>query len=235
MTQRMLDAPGHILVVDDSRQNRLKLSLGLRRHGHTVGLAEDGQQALRMLAEDAYDLVLLDILMPGMDGYEVLDRMKNDKELRNIPVIVISALDQLDSVVKGIELGAEDYLPKTFDPVLLKARICASLEKKRLRDQEAQYLRQVARLTDAAAAVNARNFDPASLDDVAARTDRLGELARVFQQMAREVYRREELLRQQVQTLSIKIDEARTARKVDEITQTDYFQELERKAELLRR
>jgi DNA-binding response OmpR family regulator len=230
----MLDEPGHILVVDDNRQNRLKLSLGLRHQGHQASLAENGRQALDLLRKQAFDLVLLDILMPEMDGYEVLAQMKGDKELRHIPVIVISALDELDSVVKGIELGAEDYLPKAFDPVLLRARICACLEKKRLRDQEAQYLRQVARLTDAAAAVNAQDFDPASLAEVAARTDALGQLARVFLHMAQEVCRREQLLRQQVQRLSIEIDEARTAHRVAEITETDYFQDLERKLDTLR-
>ncbi len=127
---------GHILVVDDLRTNRLKLSLGLKQQGHTLKEAENGRQALAMLRAERFDLVLLDILMPEMDGYEVLGEMKQDAVLRNVPVIVISAQDELESVVHGIELGAEDYLPKSFDPVLLKARIDACLEKKRLRDKE---------------------------------------------------------------------------------------------------
>jgi len=131
----MTDTQGHILVVDDHRTSRLKLSLGLKQQGHTVGEAENGVQALDKLRTEAFDLVLLDIIMPEMDGYQVLEQMKADKTLRDVPVIVISALDDLESVVKGIELGAEDYLPKTFDPVLLRARIGACLEKKRLRDQ----------------------------------------------------------------------------------------------------
>ena len=110
-----------------------------------------------------FDLVLLDILMPEMDGYQVLKQMKEDKTLREVPVIVISAMDDMESVVKGIELGAEDYLPKTFDPVLLRARIGACLEKKRLRDQEVDYLHNVARVTDAAAAVEAEIFDSTPL------------------------------------------------------------------------
>src|SRR5512143_3723720 len=131
---------GHILVVDDLRTNRLKLSLGLKQQGHTVAEAENGRQALEMLHAESFDLVLLDILMPGMDGYEVLGEMKKDSALRNVPVIVISAQDELESIVRGIELGAEDYLPKSFDPVLLRARIGACLEKKHLRDQQRRIL-----------------------------------------------------------------------------------------------
>jgi adenylate cyclase len=134
---------GHILVVDDLRTNRLKLSLGLKQQGHTVAEAENGRQALEMLHAESFDLVLLDIMMPEMDGYEVLERMKKDDGLRGIPVIVISAQDELESVVRGIELGAEDYLPKSFDPVLLRARIDACLEKKRLRDKEQAYVREI--------------------------------------------------------------------------------------------
>src|SRR5512135_3794764 len=131
---------GHILVVDDLPTNRLKLSLGLRQQGHTLKEAENGQQALKMLRAESFDLVLLDIVMPEMDGYEVLREMKQDKLLRHVPVIVISAQDELESVVRGIELGAEDYLPKSFHPVLLKARIDACLEKKYLRDKEQERL-----------------------------------------------------------------------------------------------
>jgi len=134
---------GHILVVDDLRTNRLKLSLGLKQQGHIVAEAENGRQALDMLHAESFDLVLLDIMMPEMDGYEVLERMKKDDGLRDIPVIVISAQDELESVVRGIELGAEDYLPKSFDPVLLRARIDACLEKKRLRDMEQAYVREI--------------------------------------------------------------------------------------------
>ncbi len=127
---------GHILVVDDLPTNRLRLSLGLRQQGHTLKEAENGHQALKMLRAESFDLVLLDIVMPEMDGYEVLAQMKEDRVLRHVPVIVISAQDELESVVRGIELGAEDYLPKSFHPVLLKARIDACLEKKYLRDKE---------------------------------------------------------------------------------------------------
>jgi len=134
---------GHILVVDDLRTNRMKLSLGLKQQGYTVAEAENGRQALEMLQAESFDLVLLDILMPEMNGYEVLEHMKKDYALRDVPVIVISAQDELESVVRGIELGAEDYLPKTFEPVLLQARIEACLEKKRLRDNEQAYIREI--------------------------------------------------------------------------------------------
>jgi signal transduction histidine kinase len=138
----MAEERGHILAVDDNRMNRVKLSLSLEQQGHRVSLAEDGQQALDMLKSQPFDVVLLDIIMPGLDGFQVLERIKGDPELRDLPVIVISALDELDSAVRCIEIGAEDYLPKPFEPVLLRARLNASLQKKKLRDLEKAYLQQ---------------------------------------------------------------------------------------------
>jgi adenylate cyclase len=142
MTDTTKDS-GHVLVVDDNRFNRLNLTRSLEKQGHTVASAENGHQALEMIRTQPFDLVLLDIVMPEMDGYQVLERMKGDNTLRDIPVIVISAIDEMDSVVRCIEMGAEEYLPKPFKPVLLKARIGACLEKKRLRDQEQAYLWQL--------------------------------------------------------------------------------------------
>jgi adenylate cyclase len=139
----MMRKHGHILVVDDNRMNRLQLARGLQLQGHTVALATNGREALETIREEPFELVLLDIIMPEMDGYQVLAHMKHDDALRDIPVIVISALDEMESVVKCIEMGAEDYLSKPFDPVLLRARIGASLEKKWLRDQEQAYLKQL--------------------------------------------------------------------------------------------
>ncbi|MEX2262267.1 MAG: adenylate/guanylate cyclase domain-containing protein [Bryobacteraceae bacterium] len=127
---------GRLLVVDDNDANRDMLRRRLEREGYSVSSAEDGRRALEALRREPADLVLLDIMMPEIDGYEVLRQMKADPELRDIPVIMISALDEVQSVVRCIEMGAEDYLPKPFDPVLLRARIGASLEKKRLRDKE---------------------------------------------------------------------------------------------------
>lgn len=131
---------GTVLVVDDNEVNRDMLSRRLERQGHTVLLAENGRQALAMLQSEPVDLVLLDILMPELDGFETLKQLKSSDALRHTPVIMLSALDELDSVVRCIEAGAEDYLPKPFNPVLLTARINACLEKKRLRDKEQAYL-----------------------------------------------------------------------------------------------
>jgi len=232
----MTDDQGHILVVDDHKPNRIKISFAVKKLGHTAEVAEDGRQALAMLREHPFDLVLLDIIMPELDGYQVLEQMKADSTLRDIPVIVISAEQELDSVVKGIELGAADYLPKTFDPILLKARISACLEKKRFRDQEIEYLRQVERLTEAATVVEAETFNPdsLSLEDVTARTDALGRLARVFERMAREVHAREQRLKQQVQELRIEVDQARQSQQVSKITGSSYFRELRGRAGDLR-
>lgn len=138
----MADEHGSILVVDDNRMNRMKLSISLEQQGHAVELAEDGSQAMELLKQRSFDLVLLDIIMPGIDGYEVLERIKGNPKMRDIPVIVISALDEIDSAVRCIEMGAEDYLPKPFNPVLLRARLNASLQKKKLRDLEKAYLQQ---------------------------------------------------------------------------------------------
>ncbi len=139
----MTDKPGHILVVDDYKMNRLKISMAVKKLGHTTEMAENGRQALEILRSTPIDVVLLDILMPEMDGYEVLAAMKSDSILRDIPVIVISAQEELSGIIQAIELGAEDYLPKAFNPVLLKARIGACLEKKRLRDKQAATLAQL--------------------------------------------------------------------------------------------
>ncbi|MGL5062298.1 MAG: adenylate/guanylate cyclase domain-containing protein [Microcoleus sp.] len=135
---------GCVLVVDDNEVNRDLLARRLQRQGHAVSVAEDGFQALEMMRSQSFDLVLLDIMMPQMNGYQVLEHLKADEKLRYIPVIMISAVDDIDSIVRCIELGAEDYLSKPFNPVLLKARIGACLEKKRLRDKEQAYLKKLA-------------------------------------------------------------------------------------------
>lgn len=137
------EAPA-ILLVDDDENNRYTLSRRLQRENYTnLTEAVNGRAALELLREKPFDLVLLDVMMPEMDGYEVLAQLKSDMVLRDIPVIMISALDAIESVVRCIELGAEDYLPKPFNPTLLRARIGASLEKRRLRAQEATYLRMI--------------------------------------------------------------------------------------------
>jgi adenylate cyclase len=135
---------GRLLVVDDNKVNRLLLGRSLEQQGHAVEMAENGRQALEMLHTRPFDLVLLDIEMPEMNGYQVLEKASLDLKLRDIPIIITSALEELDSVVKCIEMGAEDYLTKPVNPVLLKARIGASLEKKRLRDQQRELIRKFA-------------------------------------------------------------------------------------------
>ena len=133
------DAAGsgpRLLVVDDNEDNRYTLIMRLEIEGYSnIAIAEDGEQALELLGSQDFDLVLLDVMMPKVDGYQVLQQLKADGRLHNIPVIMISALNEIDSVVRCIELGAVDYLSKPFNPVLLKARVGASLEKKRLRDE----------------------------------------------------------------------------------------------------
>jgi adenylate cyclase len=137
-------APGTILIADDNRVNRLLLARGLEHEGHTVVYAEHGGEALDLLRRQRFDLLLLDVLMPELDGYEVLAKLNDDPHLRDIPVIVTSALDEIDSVVRCLEMGAEDYLTKPVNPVLLNARINASLEKKRLRDQQRELISKFA-------------------------------------------------------------------------------------------
>ena len=137
-------APARLLVVDDNKVNRLLLARSLELQGHSVASAENGRVALEMLRREAFDLVLLDMEMPEMDGFQVLEQLVNDRQLRDLPVIVTSSLEGIDNVVRCIELGAEDYLAKPVNPVLLKARIGASLEKKRLRDQQKELMRRFA-------------------------------------------------------------------------------------------
>jgi DNA-binding response OmpR family regulator len=132
-----------ILVVDDNASNRDLLARRLARDSHMVATADGGEQALRLVEEQAFDLILLDLLMPDVSGYEVLRRLKRDPRHRDVPVIMVSALDQIDSVVRCIEAGAEDYMPKPFDPILLRARINACLEKKRLREREKMFVEQL--------------------------------------------------------------------------------------------
>ncbi len=128
--------PGRLLVVDDTEVNRDLLARRLRALGHEVTMAVNGREALELLAARPIDLVLLDIMMPEMDGFQVLERMRQDAALRTVPVIMISAVDEIDSVARAIELGAADYLPKPFNAVVLRARVTATLEKKRLEDAE---------------------------------------------------------------------------------------------------
>jgi adenylate cyclase len=140
----MAEPGARLLIVDDNKVNRLLLSRNLQMQGHHAALAENGRVALEMLKREPFDLLLLDIEMPELDGFGVLEQMKADVQLRDLPVIVTTSVEGLDNVVRCIGLGAEDYLPKPVNPVLLKARIDASLEKKRLRDQQKELVRRFA-------------------------------------------------------------------------------------------
>ena len=138
----------HVLVVDGHRTNRLQICVAAQTLGHTFALAEDGRQAPDMLRAEASGPVLLDFVVPLMNGYQAPAEMKAGPNLRDIPVIVISAGQEMASVVKGIELGAEDLAPLTFDPILPKTRVDSYLDRKRLRDQRLEYMRQVEHLTE---------------------------------------------------------------------------------------
>ena len=154
-----------LLVVDDNEDNRYTLTQRLKRQGYAnVATAQDGREALDLLRTRPFDLVLLDIMMPELNGYQVLAELKADERLRHIPVIMISAVDELDSVIRCIELGAEDYLPKPFNPTLLRARVGACLEKKRLHDELAEWTRTLEQ----------------RVQEKVAEVERLGRLKRFF-------------------------------------------------------
>jgi signal transduction histidine kinase len=140
MNHEMNGAKGRILVVDDEELNRILLSTNLQESGYTVETAQDGLEALMMLRAQPFDAVLLDLIMPRMDGYQVLTEMKQDAVLRRTPIIVISSADEMDSIVRCIEMGATDYLAKPFDPALLHARIRGSLV--RLHEERMAVLRE---------------------------------------------------------------------------------------------
>lgn len=212
--QAHASASSSLLVVDDQRMNRILLARYLGKLGYQVTLVENGRQALERLQNEPCDLVLLDMEMPDMDGSQVLQQLKADPRLRDLPVIMLSAVEELEGVVRCLELGAQDYLPRPFHPVLLRARLSACLERKWLRDQQIDCWRQAARVTAAAAAIQSQSFEPESLDEMAGRPDELGQLAQAFQEMARQISVREQHWQQQVQQLRLEIDQAGKAREV---------------------
>jgi class 3 adenylate cyclase len=142
--QNSANEPARLLVVDDNKVNRMALSRSLELQGHVVETAENGQEGLEKFRSGVYDLMLLDIEMPVMNGFEVLEACLKDLDLRQTPIIMTSAMEELDAVVKCVELGAEDYLTKPVNPILLRARVNASLEKKRLRDEQRKLFRTFA-------------------------------------------------------------------------------------------
>ncbi|HSJ44601.1 MAG TPA: response regulator [Euzebyales bacterium] len=229
-----------VLIVDDTAMNRQVLARAVTTLGYEAVTAGDGSQALDRLraTPDAggIDVVLLDLLMPVLDGFATLQQIKDDAELEHLPVIMVSAVDDIDSVIRCIELGATDYLSKPVHGPLLRARLQASLAAKRLRDVELDHLAQVDRVVQAAVGIETGSYDGLdSLDAVAGREDALGTLARVFERMAREVAAREEALRRQVAELQIEIDHGRRRRQVAEVTGSDYYRRLTREAAELKR
>ncbi len=172
--------------------------------GHGVEIARGGSQALKRLSDDGIDVVFLDIVMPGMDGFEVLRQLGLQGRLRDIPVIVVSALEEeAESVAQALDLGAEDFLPKGYDLTVLRARLGSTLTKKRFRDRELDYLRDVEALTRAAKVIEAGPFRPAELEigHVAARHDALGRLAAVLGQLTEVFYAREQRSDMRAKTL----------------------------------
>lgn len=193
-----------VLVVDDSRTSRLIAAKALKQLNCDVVEAVSGREALEMMDRDGFDLILLDIEMPDLDGLAVLRQMRETGGRLNTPVLVISGHEgDLDVVVTAIELGAEDFLPKPFDPTLFRARVMSCIEKKRLRDAEVDYLRQMDKLAEAAMVMERGKFHPANLGlgAVTARQDEAGRLARVFVEMAAQVYDREVALQRNIRTL----------------------------------
>lgn len=199
--------PRKILIVDDEPFNVDYLEQEIEDLGYDTVSVNDGFQALQVAADEPPDMILLDIQMPVMDGFEVLSRLKADESTRHIPVVIVSAHADLEKIARGIEMGAEDYLPKPIEPVLLEARLTSGLARKRLRDLELEYLEQVGFIIQAAAAVEDNQFDPDSLAPVALREDALGQLARVFQRMAEQVHAREQRLKRLVDQMRLDIEE----------------------------
>jgi DNA-binding SARP family transcriptional activator/CheY-like chemotaxis protein len=206
------DEPGRVLVVDDSGVNRRLLVRALTELGHEVRAAEHGRRALEILREgpdhDAdpgfdpgFDVVLLDLLMPVLDGYSTLAEIKADERLAHLPVIMVSAVHELESVVRCIDLGATDYLPKPFSAAVLRARLRSSLAAKRLRDVERAYLRRVDEVVSSEPAGLAREVAQET-----ARDDVVGRLARRLLQMTRDVTAREAELREEIAALRTEID-----------------------------
>ncbi|MEB3264912.1 MAG: response regulator [Synechococcus sp.] len=226
---------GHLLVVDDQPLNRELLRDRLQREGYSVAMAEDGLQALEKVRRSSFDLILLDVMMPGLDGYSVLQRLKQEEELRDIPVIMISAIDELASVVTCIEHGAEEYLPKPFNPTLLRARIGACLEKKALRDQEKRIYRALVASQEQLAqelerASRAIDSLPAAVEADAAMKPVLA----AFRRMSTAVARRETQLREQIRELEIELNPEAVQGQVGSILADPSFQALSERARALR-
>jgi sigma-B regulation protein RsbU (phosphoserine phosphatase) len=235
--QRQVQAvrPGRILAVDDDDLNLDVLAQRLSRQGHIVTTATDGLEALAKARQQTFDLILLDVMMPRLDGYGTLAELKADEQLRHIPVIMISALDELSSVVRCIEAGAEDYLPKPFNATLLRARLGACLEKKAQRDQEHELYTNLVKsqqrlhreLSQADAVV-------ASMAADVREDPRMAPLLAAFERMSGAVSRRETELRATIQELEIKISRQAISTHVGSIVADPSFSSLTERARAMR-
>lgn len=199
-----MESKNKILVVDDSNTNLLKLGMAVAALGHEAVKVDNGREAIQLTETEDFDAILLDIVMPEMDGFEVLRWLKENERLQHIPVIVISALeDEKENVARAIELGAEDFLPKDFDRVVFEARVNCALQKKRNLDANRRYLQEVGVITHAAEILENGPVNPErlGLESVSTEDDSLRRLADVFQDMAGQIYARERRLRQQINML----------------------------------
>jgi CheY-like chemotaxis protein len=224
------DVPGgraRVLVVDDDDIQRSGLSRLLNALGYDALTAANGVEALAVANGQSVDLVLTDIGMPQMDGFELLARLKREEATSHVPVIVVSGMDDIQSVVRCIEQGAEDHITKPFEMVLLQARIRAALERKRSRDVDLARLRRVAQLSAAAEAVEGDRYEPGMLQDLIAHEDELGRLARVFDHMVGSLRLREDQLQHRLRELQREIRQSRVVARVpgaDEAADEHAFQ-----------
>ena len=173
----MSDRSASILVVEDNMVHQQTLLQMLTREGHAVTTAENGRKALDLIGSEPFDVVLLDILMPELDGYQVLEQLKADPKLRHLPVIMTTAVDDISSAVRCIEMGAEDFLTKPFDLTVLRARINAGLAKKRLHDLQERHVEEMAHLNQRL---------EARVEEQMAELVRTGELKRFLPQQVAE-------------------------------------------------
>ncbi len=210
-----------LLVVDDMPGPRQSLIRLLKRLGYEIVEAQDGLEAMAIAESRQVDIILSDIEMPLCDGFELLRRLKANANTRDIPVIVVSGLDDTDSIVRCIELGAEDHLAKPFNSLMLQARVRASLERKQMRDHEITYLGRVAKLTVAAEEVEAATYRPGSLASLAALDDPLGRLARVFDRVASAWQSRAAKLEQRVRNLKQTIRKSKERPSMETLTLLD--------------
>lgn len=196
--------PGRVLVVDDQRTTLTKLSRAVQYLGHDVTAVDNAGDALIKLQETEFDAVLLDMLMPEMDGLEFLRQKKSIPQIAPVPVVVISGLDDRTVIAEAITLGAEDYLPKNFDPILLTVRLNGCLLKSRIRAIEKNDRHRIEQLSAVAAVLETGQYNPQQLgiEALIDHPDHIGKLSRVFTQLASQLYHRERRQRQQIKTLN---------------------------------